>query len=1091
MKRSPTLLLVLLALLLVGAEARAQSAAVFLRRVEPARSYAARGATTAFVTVSRDAVREFRLSGGGLLDVPLADGSTLALRLETFDVLAPGATVTLTGAAGPVPYTPDLTLFKGQVVGDEGSLAVLAMTPEQVTGTIQQGGRRLLIQPLATAGADHAIADAASLPAAPPQPFECPSEDLPMVGLAPPANLPALPANVQATTTRLMCDMALDCDYDFFVKEGSDSTRAVNYALTMLGTTSAIYEREINVRLQATYLNLWTTSGDPYAATTLQTALTEFTDWWNAYRTGVSRDLAQLVSGRQLGGGIAFISQLCSQSYGYSVIGNLYGANTYPTNTSTWDIIVMAHELGHNFGSFHTHSCWWQANGYAPAGTLLDSCYAQERPNDPCYTGGVGMVPFLKGTIMSYCHLLGGGDSNIRLDFHTACKTVMRYYSEAASCFVAAVVQPPYGLTAANGPGGVSLGWTASGTPGVIGYDVYKSAFQQDLNPVKIGSTTGLAFGDLDLGTLWYKVRAVRGSDSSAFCGELKTAVCAPSLPVQYNTAAQPLGLLAADFNEDGILDLATANFSADNVSILIGQGSGGVGNGTFTAPVNYGVTSGAFPAALATGDFNADGITDLAVAAEEGGWIDILLGQGSGGVGNGAFAAGVTVTTSAGPWALATGDFNADGITDLAVACQGGQAGILLGQGSGGVGNGAFAAAVNYACGSGARGIATGDFNSDGITDLAVSGSTGVGVLLGQGGGGVGNGTFGARTTYTCGSAPNGVTTGDFNSDGITDLAVSNSSGGSVSVLRGNGSAGNGDGTFAAAATYACGANPYSISVGDWNGDGHADLVVPNGGGTPKTLTILPGRANGTFGTGQSYTTVAQARWIVPGDFNSDGMADFAVANGTNPGKVAILLASCLSPLPAALAVTNPSGRPQWITGQQHATTWSRGAGVMAVNVDLSRDGGANWVNLATGLTDTAFTWNVAGPYTTQARVRVVDPSVPTRVALNDSSFTIIPASMLDVDGRLPTGIALRGVWPNPARDAARVWFTLASDAPARLELLDLSGRRVRALEVGPLGAGLHSADLDRTSSLPPGLYFVRLAQAGRAATAKLVLTR
>jgi len=48
-----------------------------------------------------------------------------------------------------------------------------------------------------------------------------------------------------------------------------------------------------------------------------------------------------------------------------------------------------------------------------------------------------------------------------------------------------------------------------------------------------------------------------------------------------------------------------------------------------------------------------------------------------------------------------------------------------------------------------------------------------------------------------------------------------------------------------------------------------------------------------------------------------------------------------------------------------------------------------------------------------------------------------------------------------------------------------------VRALEVGPLGAGLHSADLDRTSSLPPGLYFVRLAQAGRAATAKLVLTR
>src|SRR5512143_959513 len=266
MKPAPALQILLLATLLTGAEARAQSAQVFLRKVSPARSYAARGATAAFVTVSRDAVREFRAGGGGFLDVPLADGSTLQLDLESFDVLAPGATVTFTGDAGPVRYTPDLTMFKGHVVGDEHSLAVLAMTPDQVTGTIEQDSRRLLIEPLARIGADHAVADAASLPAAAPQPFECPSEELPAVPEAPSARAVG-PTGVQATTTRLVCDVALDCDYDFFfTKEAGDSVRAVNYALTMFGTTSAIYEREINVQLQISYLNIWTTSSDPYAA---------------------------------------------------------------------------------------------------------------------------------------------------------------------------------------------------------------------------------------------------------------------------------------------------------------------------------------------------------------------------------------------------------------------------------------------------------------------------------------------------------------------------------------------------------------------------------------------------------------------------------------------------------------------------------------------------------------------------------------------------------------------------------------------------------------------------------------------------------
>ena len=83
------------------------------------------------------------------------------------------------------------------------------------------------------------------------------------------------------------------------------------------------------------------------------------------------------------------------------------------------------------------------------------------------------------------------------------------------------------------------------------------------------------------------------------------------------------------------------ADFGGNAVSILRGQGAGGAGNGTFAAAVHYALPSGAFPIALASGDFNGDGILDLAVADEEAAGVSLLFGQGAGGVGNGTFTVG------------------------------------------------------------------------------------------------------------------------------------------------------------------------------------------------------------------------------------------------------------------------------------------------------------------------------------------------------------------------------------------------------------------------------------------------------------------
>jgi hypothetical protein len=188
---------------------------------------------------------------------------------------------------------------------------------------------------------------------------------------------------------------------------------------------------------------------------------------------------------------------------------------------------------------------------------------------------------------------------------------------------------------------------------------------------------------------------------------------------------------------------------------------------------------------------------------------------------------------------------------------------------------------------------------------------------------------------------------------------------------------------------------------------------------------------------------------------------------------------------------VTVPVGGERWITGTQHPLAWTRSAGILAVDVALSRDGGANWQTLARAVTDTAWTWNVTGPYTTQARLRVADPAVPGRAAVSDSDFTIIPAALLDAADPRAAELALRGVWPNPVRGTACVWLTLAGDRPATLELLDLAGRRVRTLELGRLAPGLHRVDLEGAGALRPGLYLIRLSQAGRLATGKMVVLR
>jgi len=338
---------------------------------------------------------------------------------------------------------------------------------------------------------------------------------------------------------------------------------------------------------------------------------------------------------------------------------------------------------------------------------------------------------------------------------------------------------------------------------------------------------------------------------------------------VNYAAGSSPQSVAVGDFNGDGKLDLAVADFFG-GVSVLLGNG-----NSTFQTAVNY--AAGDNPGSVAVGDFNGDGKADLAVVDGDGhGGVSVLLGNG-----NGTFQAAVNYTTGNNSSAIVVGDFNSDGKADLAVAnWYDATVSVLLGNG-----NGTFQIPVNYAAGSGPEAIAAGDFNGDGKADVAVAdggtyvngnynGST-VSVLRNTTTTWASNtGTFQPAVSYVTGTSPGGITGGDFNGDGKTDLAVANGNSSDVSVLLGNG-----NGTFQAALNYAVGSAPDALAVGDFNGDGKADLVVGNFGGA--SLSVLLGNGNGIFPSAVNYAVGNGPESIAVGDFNGDGKLDLAVADG------------------------------------------------------------------------------------------------------------------------------------------------------------------------------------------------------------------
>ncbi len=447
--------------------------------------------------------------------------------------------------------------------------------------------------------------------------------------------------------------------------------------------------------------------------------------------------------------------------------------------------------------------------------------------------GSVGSVTFFSGTTILGVAPVTGGVATL------ATKTIPSGSNSLKAIYLA---NASYGLSASSA---TSLAVTPRAGTGFAAKSSYGSG---GTNPyaVALGDVSGDGIPDLvvsNSGGSPGLIGVLVGNGSGGF-------TAAQTFAVGYITK----GVVIGDFNSDGKADIAAVNNDDDTISILLNT-SPNTSTLSFASAVNY--AAGVLPQSMVVADFNGDGIADLAITN----FVSPVTVRVWFGVGNGTFPASPSLILT-GPAGNATGglgvgDFDGNGTTDIAVG-TGGTLSVFLNSGGG-----SFGAANNFSFGVMTNPVSftIGDFNADGKTDVALANyqpsPSGTAVVLLNNT--VASLSFTAAGTYQLGANPSSIASGDFNGDGNPDLAAANLVDGNVNILRGSAA-----GSYTAQSIVAVGSFPQGILAGDVNGDGIVDIVTADSGagvsvlvGIGSTTTSLTSSVNPT-NFGQSTTLTA-----------------------------------------------------------------------------------------------------------------------------------------------------------------------------------------------------------------------------------------
>ena len=359
------------------------------------------------------------------LMLPFPGGKTLPIELESFLTFSDAFIIGRSQAEGKFVeeiYRPKLLSYRVVSPGIKGTIVVME---DFVVGTIQYRGRQYDLSAIRN-GADgkhvlFLLADAAE-----PMEFECGVDEY-----GPRRDVMPMGMQQQPSTSNQLTDcveVAIDIDFHTYGTFGSDCYPAVEWALAILAGVNTIYTESVDalVNIQASYIHVWETN-DPYneivndAGSMLDTFRLEWLN--NSNLSGIQRDIVHLLSRRTNTGtgGIAYLDVVCFPSYAAGFSANLESGNTYNLNNYSWNLNVVGHELGHNFGSNHTHWCGW-SNG------PIDNCYDVE---GSCANNPQAQV----GTMMSYCHAVSGGSVNLEFHPTVVAEAFIPTITSDGSCF--------------------------------------------------------------------------------------------------------------------------------------------------------------------------------------------------------------------------------------------------------------------------------------------------------------------------------------------------------------------------------------------------------------------------------------------------------------------------------------------------------------------------------------------------------------------------------------------------------------------------------------------------------------------------------
>jgi len=347
---------------------------------------------------------------------PISETEELLLELKSFNVIAPDAKFYIGTPSGnqELPI-PQVVLLRGEIAGEAGSHAYLAIT-EDGSGNgyvARASGQRYF---LAHSTDKIASGDYGQLTVSLESALSDLPSEVPFCAVETPKDyVPPTMAAIKRSEMELagnrIARLAIEGDQEFCDLFMGNPYATSAYIVQLIGAISDIYQRDLQTKLMVGFVRVWPNGGEPFGADDVY----GFGEYWDEFENPLDYNAIQLLSGRRdiPYGGIAFVSGTCPGWWAYAIEGRLNGSFPVPTgeiHRNNWDVIVVAHEMGHNFGTWHTH------DGYEPT---IDDC-------------GNGTPS--RGTIMGYCYIFPGTYRNVDLRFHSRVQDFIRNEFEIEQC---------------------------------------------------------------------------------------------------------------------------------------------------------------------------------------------------------------------------------------------------------------------------------------------------------------------------------------------------------------------------------------------------------------------------------------------------------------------------------------------------------------------------------------------------------------------------------------------------------------------------------------------------------------------------------